>query len=106
MEKVKRRNIKFRTLPTYQVGTKLYKTLRAAARAEAWAIICGKYCNGFSVTKLSDVRNLHGMTCDCHDTDYGETDGNTCDIHCRHYGYFAKLHARLVRLIEKDYEGL
>lgn len=100
MEKVKRRNIKLRTLPTWEVGTKLYKTVRAAARSEAWAMICAKYCDQVTVIKLSDVRGLHGMTCDCCETDYGETDGNICQIHCRQYGYFARLHKRLASLIE------
>lgn len=104
VEKVKRRRVVRRTLPTYQVGTKLYKTVHAAARAEAWAMICGKYCNGFRATKLSDIRELHGMICDCCETDYGEPEHNVCPIHCRQYGYFAKLHTRLVRLIENSFE--
>lgn len=69
-------------------------------------MICEKYCNGFDVTKLSDVTHLHGMDCDCCETGYGEPDYNACPIHCRQYGYFAKLHTRLARLIEKHCEGI
>ena len=106
VEKVKRRSIVRRSLPTYQVGTKLYKTVQSAASAEAWAMICRKYCDSITVLKLSDMRELHGMICDCCETDYGETDRNACPIHCHHYGYLARLHARLARLIETSFEEI
>lgn len=100
MQKVVARCIKVRTLPTYQVGNKLYKSIASAARAEAWALICAKYCDGFNVRQLSDVRELHGIRCDCESV----SDPDICQLHCREYGYFNRLHKRLVRLILSKYE--
>lgn len=96
-EKIKAREITLRQQPTYQLGKKLYRTKRAAAVTEAWAMICARYCT--YVIKLSDVRSVRKMTCECCDGD-----SNICLIHDRKYGYFARLHKRLVGLLEKEGE--
>ena len=99
--KVKARSITMRQRPTYQVGKKLYRTLRAAARAEAWAMIAAKYCDGFKRRTLSDVSCVHGMTCECNSD---ERDYSCCQIHDRHYGYFARVHKRLSALVEQSFK--
>ena len=91
--KVNARPITMRTRPTYQVGSRLYKTLRAAARAEAWAMIFAKY----AAPLLSDVTELRGMTCECNNE---EADYSCCPIHNRQYGYFSTVHKRLSAMIE------
>ena len=95
-EKVYVRTITQRFLPTYQLGRKLYKSYHAAANAEAWRMICEKYCKDV-VYKLDHIKSLHGMNCQCE-----EENSDFCKIHNRQSGYLARLHRRLMNLILKD----
>lgn len=97
-------SIKTRT--AYQVGVKLFKTIRSAARHEAWRLILDKYCydyyedcNTWRIPKLSDIKHLRGMVCECSD----ESGSEACEIHSRYNGYFHRVHKRLSAAIEKRY---
>ena len=98
-EKVIARKIELRTRSTYQVGKKIYKSAYAAAKAEAWAMICKRY------GRLSEIKEFQGMECDCYqvERDYGNDYiiRLCCPIHSRADGYFSRLHKRLMRLILK-----
>jgi len=95
-----------KTRAAYQVGNKLYKTKNAAAKSQAWAMIFYRYTMPGNTEKpqdISEIKNLHGIACDCAETDepigdYGEVQykHEYCPLHDRKTGYFARLHSRLV----------
>ena len=64
-------------------------------------MIAAKYCDGFERRTLSDVSCVHGMTCECNSD---ERDYSCCPIHDRIYGYFARVHKRLVALLEQSFK--
>ena len=103
--KIHTRNVKQRQC--YEiVGGNLYRTIDAAAKAEAWHIILGRYV--YPGERLDRIVNLRGMTCDCGETDNGYAaywDTSQCEIHSRYDGYFARLHRRLWPLIVAKWQA-
>jgi hypothetical protein len=90
----------------YQVGYRLFKTPKAAAKSIAWHFILSKYGDPKKVTLL------HGMQCDCHEEDTHPSgysldepyiDASQCYLHSRYDGYFKRLHSRLTRRILKEW---
>ena len=93
----------------YQVGYTLYRTPRAAAKAQAWNLILTKYLTWpGTVNKLSEVKSVMKMECNCCADYFGEYSAEygheACPLHDRYTGYFARLHKRLAGLILKSYE--
>jgi hypothetical protein len=90
----------------YQVGNRLFRTVQAAARFEAWRLILDKYLATLDGTaRLSKVKSARGLICLCDLGYIGEDqpDYNDCPLHDRRTGYFARLHLRLSRNIERQY---
>lgn len=88
----------------YQVGSRLFRTKTAAAKAQAWSWILGKY------QVLADVKKVLDMECDCPEHDAHsphvqyQYPHEACSLHDRYQGYFKKLHKRLVKHILRVWE--
>ncbi len=97
---------KIQAVQAYRVGSQLYLTPKAAAKKIAWSMIFTKYCNQGDLVKIEDIKKVYRYTCDCAEDhergDWGQVIGfkhECCQIHERKTGYFARLHARLVRIL-------
>ena len=84
---------------------KLFRTINAAAKSEAWRLIVVRYGPA-----LQDVKLLHGRDCGCswgteNDESYPIWVTDECSIHGKKYGYFARLHRRLWPLIVAKWQA-
>ena len=104
--KANARSVKDRQCWEVTGGGKLYRTIDAAAKKEAWHMIMTRYIGPGEL--LSNIKTVRGMECDCYEEDVYGGGGSIvsvdCPIHSRHDGYFYRLHRRLWPQIKTDWE--
>lgn len=101
----------------YQVGNRIYRTKRAAAKTQAWSAILNKYAgiefreNTVKEKNLEDIKSLRGIDCDCAEEDYFDGEfhyyhADECPLHDRQTGYFARLHRKMMDAILFEWERM
>ena len=95
-------NIKIDVVKTYRIkGGNHYvfrRTLKGAFSKLAWWMIFDKY------TVYSDYKVPSGKECECW-TEDGYPRHDECELHDRYYGYYKRVHTRLVLYLINRYES-